>query len=97
MNRLSQIRVVMVNTTHPGNIGAAARAMKNMGLSDLALVSPKFYPNEEATARAAGAQDVLDAAKICDSLEEAIGDCELIIGASARLRSITWPQLDPRE
>lgn len=87
----------MVNTTHPGNIGAAARAMKNMGLADLALVAPKVYPSEDALARAAGAVDVLESARVFDSLEEAIADCELVIGASARLRSIAMPQLDPRE
>jgi TrmH family RNA methyltransferase len=91
------IRIVMVNTTHPGNIGAAARAMKNMGLTDLALVAPKSYPSSEATARAAGADDVLASAEVYATLEEAIADCELVIGASARLRSISWPQLDPRE
>lgn len=97
MNRLSHIRMVMVNTTHPGNIGAAARAMKNMGLSDLALVEPKVFPSEEATARASGADDILAAAKVSATLEEAIADCELVIGASARLRAIPWPMLTPRE
>jgi TrmH family RNA methyltransferase len=94
---LSHVRIVMVHTTHPGNIGAAARAMKNMGLSDLALVAPKEFPSGDAIARAAGANDILDRARVCDTLEEAIADCEQVIGASARLRSISWPQLDPRE
>lgn len=97
MNRLSHIRIVLVNTTHPGNIGAAARAMKNMGLSDLALVEPKIFPSTEAVARASGANDILDSARVCATLDEAIADCELVIGASARLRTITWPQLDPKE
>lgn len=97
MNRLSHIRIVLVNTTHPGNIGAAARAMKNMGLQDLALVQPKTFPSPEAVARASGANDVLESARICSTLEEAIADRELIIGASARLRTIPWPQLDPRQ
>lgn len=97
MNRLSHIRMVLVNTTHPGNIGAAARAMKNMGLSDMALVEPKIFPSEEATARASGADDILAGAKVSATLEEAIADCELVIGASARLRTIPWPMLTPRE
>ena len=94
---LSHVRIVMVNTTHPGNIGAAARAMKNMGLSDLALVDPLVFPSGEAVARASGADDLLNGARVYATLEEAIADCVLVIGASARLRSIPWPQLDPRE
>lgn len=97
MKRLAHVRIVLVGTTHPGNIGAAARAMKNMGLSDLALVAPKVFPSGEATARASGADDILAGAKVCSNLEEAIADRELVIGASARLRAIPWPQLDPRE
>lgn len=97
MDHLSHLRIVLVETTHPGNIGATARAMKNMGLSDLALVAPKIFPSPEAVARASGADDLLDQARVCDSLQEAIADCGLVIGASARLRSITWPQLDPTE
>lgn len=96
MNSLSNVRIVMVQTTHPGNIGAAARAMKNMGLSDLVLVSPKDFPSDEANARASGADDILAAARVVDQLEDALSDRELVIGASARLRSITWPQVDPR-
>ncbi len=91
------IRIVMVNTSHPGNIGATARAMKNMGLQSLYLVEPKVFPSAEATSRASGADDVLAQAVVCDSLDEALAECSLVIGASARLRSITWPQLDPRE
>jgi tRNA (cytidine32/uridine32-2'-O)-methyltransferase len=97
MNRLSHIRIVLVETTHPGNIGATARAMKNMGLHDLALVAPKIFPSGEAKARASGADDVLAAARVCRDVQEAIGDCALVIGASARLRTIRWPQLSPRE
>ena len=97
MLALTSIRIVMVNTSHPGNIGAAARAMKNMGLADLALVQPKDFPSGEAVARASGADDVLAAARVCNTLEEALADRELVIGASARLRSIAWPQLNPRE
>jgi len=91
------IRIVLVGTTHPGNIGACARAMKNMGVTDLALVSPKYFPHEEATARASGATDVLDNASVFDTLEEAIEDCVYVAGASARSRSINWPFMDARD
>lgn len=94
---LSNIRIVLVGTTHPGNIGATARAMKNMGLSDLALVEPKIFPSEEASARAAGADDLLASAQVFDSLDQALADREQIVGASARLRTIAWPQVNPRE
>jgi TrmH family RNA methyltransferase len=87
----------MVGTTHPGNIGATARAMKNMGLSDLALVAPKTFPSDEANARASGADDILAAAQVHETLGAAIADCHRVIGASARLRTIRWPQLTPRE
>jgi TrmH family RNA methyltransferase len=91
------IHFVLVNPTHPGNIGAAARAMKNMGLRHLALVKPKLYPSAEATARASGADDILAAARVHDCLEEALESCDLVIGASARPRSIAWPSLGARE
>lgn len=97
MNRASHVRIVLVGTTHPGNIGAAARAMKNMGLVDLALVEPKVFPSGEAEARAAGADDVLAGARVCGTLEQAIADCEVVIGASARRRTIPWPEIDARE
>jgi len=93
---LSRIRVVLVNTSHPGNIGAVARAMKNMGLSRLVLVAPNDYPSAEATARASGADDVLATARVVETLEEAIADCALVVGASARTRTIPWPVLEPR-
>ncbi len=95
--RFDRIRVVLVNTTHPGNIGAAARALKNMGLSRLYLVAPKEFPADRAVWRAANAIDVLDAAVVVDTLEEAVGDCGLVVGTSARERRIPWPLLDPRE
>jgi len=88
------VRVVMVNTTEPGNIGAAARAMKNMNLSKLYLVNPKGYPSAVATARASGADDVLASAVVCNSLEEALQGSHLVIGASARQRNIKWKQMD---
>ncbi|MFG1496352.1 tRNA (cytosine(32)/uridine(32)-2'-O)-methyltransferase TrmJ [Saccharospirillum sp. HFRX-1] len=94
---LSAIRVVLVHTSHSGNIGAAARAMKTMGLSDLALVSPKEFPSEEATARSSGAQDLLENARVVENLDDAIADCGLVVGASARSRSLPWPMLDPRQ
>jgi len=93
---VSDVRVVMVETTHPGNIGAAARAMKTMGLEQLHLVAPREFPSAEASARASGADDVLESAVVCDSLATALTDCQRVIGASARIRSIQWPLLDPR-
>lgn len=93
---LTNIRIVLVETSHPGNIGAAARAMKNMGLERLVLVNPRRFPDAEATARASGADDLLAAAKVCSSLEEAVADCTVVFGASARLRTIPWPQVDAR-
>ncbi|CAB5501118.1 tRNA (cytidine(32)/uridine(32)-2'-O)-methyltransferase (EC 2.1.1.200) [uncultured Gammaproteobacteria bacterium] len=89
-----RVRVVMVNTTEPGNIGAAARAMKNMNLSQLTLVNPQGYPSAVATARASGADDVLSNALVCESLEEALQGAHLVIGASARQRNIKWKQMD---
>ena len=94
---LDAIRIVLVNTSHPGNIGAAARAMKNMGLSQLYLVDPVEYPCIDATARAAGAEDVLDNAVVVDSLQEAIAGCVSVAGTSARLRTVKWQIHDPRQ
>jgi len=91
------IRVVLVNTSHPGNIGGVARAMKNMGLSRLYLVAPRDYPNEQAQWRAASATDILETAVAVPSLEEAIGDCQFVVGTSARERRIPWPLLDARQ
>lgn len=95
---LNNIRIVLVGTTHPGNIGAAARAMKCMGLSSLYLVQPPFgFPGADATARAAGADDLLAAAVSCGTLEPAIRDCTLVVGTTARERSIPWPVLTPEQ
>jgi TrmH family RNA methyltransferase len=91
------IRIVLVGTTHPGNIGAVARAMKNMGVSDLALVEPLHFPHKDAVARASGAIDVLENAMVTESLGEALKDCVYVVGASARSRAINWPTLEPRE
>ncbi|MCB1725625.1 MAG: RNA methyltransferase [Chromatiaceae bacterium] len=94
---LQNIRIVMVQTTHPGNIGAAARAMKNMFLSRLTLVAPLHFPSEQASVRASGADEILANAQVVDALADAVADCRIVVGASARLRSVTWPQLTPRE
>jgi tRNA (cytidine32/uridine32-2'-O)-methyltransferase len=94
---LSHIKIVLVETSHPGNIGAVARAMKNMAMDNLCLVNPKVFPSADATARASGADDILANAKVYSNLPEAIADCQLVLGASARCRSISWPELTPRE
>lgn len=97
MPLLSHIKIVLVETSHPGNIGAVARAMKNMCMTNLCLVSPKTFPCAEATSRASGADDILAKVIIHPTLQEAIADCQLVIGASARSRTINWPELAPRE
>ena len=91
------IRIVLVETSHPGNIGAAARAMKNMQLDRLYLVNPCLFPHRDADSRAVGADNILADAVICDSLEDALKGAQKVYGASARLRSLAWPMLDPRE
>lgn len=94
---LDKVRVVMVNTTHSGNIGAAARAMKNMGLSRLYLVDPIAKLDEEAYQRSSRADDILDQAVICPDLETAIADCGIVVGTSARSRTLPWPLMTPRQ
>lgn len=94
---LENIRVVLVGTSHPGNIGGAARAMKNMGLVQLVLVDPQDFPSADADARASGASDILQAAQVVGTLEEALIGCRLVLGTSARDRHIPWPMLEPRE
>ena len=96
-NPLHRVRIVLVEPTHPGNVGAAARAMKTMGLDRLALVAPRRFPSAEATARAAGADDVLHAARVVGSLDDALADCGYVLGTTARPRRIEWPVLDARE
>jgi len=92
------IRIVLVNTSHPGNIGGVARAMKNMCLQDLVLVDPiAEFPSGKAWARASGAVDILERTRRVATLDEAIADCQWVVGASARLRAIPWPLLDARE
>jgi tRNA (cytidine32/uridine32-2'-O)-methyltransferase len=93
---LENIRIVLVHTSHTGNIGSAARAMKTMGLSQLVLVNPVSAPDGKSNALAAGAGDVLANAKIVSTLAEAVADCGLVIGTSARSRTLSWPMLEPR-
>jgi TrmH family RNA methyltransferase len=95
--RMDAVRIVLVGTTHPGNIGATARAMKNMGLSRLCLVAPKEFPSEVATARASGAAELLDGARRYPDLGEALAGCRLVVATTARERYIEWPFLPPRE
>jgi tRNA (cytidine32/uridine32-2'-O)-methyltransferase len=94
---LSNIRIVMDQTYHPGNIGAAARAMKNTGLTSLYLINPRCFPNDEASSRAAGALDILESAKVVSSLDKAILDCSLVIGTSARSRTFPRPVLSAKD
>lgn len=94
---LSNIRVVLVGTSHPGNIGSTARAMKTMGLSTLYLAEPRVEPDGHSVALAAGASDILKHAVTVDSVADAIADCSLVIATSARSRTLDWPMLEPRE
>jgi tRNA (cytidine32/uridine32-2'-O)-methyltransferase len=95
---MDNIRIVMVRTYTAGNIGAASRAMKNMGLHKLMLVSPRDFPSEEATKMATrGAEDVLRGARVVDSLYDAVHDCELVIACSARPRYFDRPVLSPEQ
>ena len=95
-DRLARLRIVLVGAQHPGNIGAAARAMKVMGLADLVLVAPERYPDPEATSRASGAEDILSGARVVATLEEALADTVLAIATSARSRRTEWPLVDVR-
>ena len=92
-----KIRFILLDTTHPGNVGAAARAIKTMGFSELALVNPKRFPSADATARAAGADDVLADALCVDNLDEALHGCRFMLGASARRRHLEMPLYDARQ
>jgi tRNA (cytidine32/uridine32-2'-O)-methyltransferase len=91
------IRIVLVETSHPGNIGAAARAMKNMGLAKVVLVKPIFFPHGDATVRAAGADNILHDAVVVETLQEAIADCQVVIGTSTRQRSLDSELLSARQ
>ena len=97
LKELDYIRVVLIEPTHPGNIGATARAMANMGVNQLTLINPKEFPSPVANARAAGAVRILDNAQVFDNLDQAIANCTLVFGTTSRLRSIEWPSLDPRQ
>ncbi len=94
---LAHLRFVLVRTSHPGNIGAAARAIRTMGFHHLGLVAPQSFPHGEATALAAGATDVLEAAVVSDDLASAIGDSRFVLGATARRRGVALDELSPRE
>ena len=91
------VKFILVGTTHPGNIGAAARAMKNMGIKQLGLVAPKQFPDEKAFYRAKAATDILENAQVHETLVEAVSGFQLVIGTSARNRKIPWPIMSPRE
>jgi len=96
-NILANIRIVLIQTSHPGNIGSAARAMKTMGLSELYLVNPKSFPDEQAVTMSSNATDILDNATVVDTLQDALKDCHLVVGTSARHeRSLAWDILEPR-
>ena len=91
------VRIILVEPQHPGNIGAGARAMKNMGFNDLWLVNPKRFPDPQADWRAAGATDLLEYTRVCSTLNKAIADCQLVIGTSARVRNIPRPSIFAKE
>ncbi|EGQ7706537.1 tRNA (cytosine(32)/uridine(32)-2'-O)-methyltransferase TrmJ [Vibrio cholerae] len=94
---LERVKVVLVGTTHSGNIGSAARAMKVMGLSQMVLVDPQCQVDAQAIALAAGASEIALNAQIYPTLEAAVADCGLVVGTSARSRTLEWPMLEPRE
>ena len=91
------VRIVLIDPSHPGNIGSVARAMKNMALSDLVLVRPRSFPHAESTALAAGADDILAGARVVESVEEAVADCSFIAGTTSRPRSYYWEFTTPRD
>jgi len=93
---LESIRIILVNTSHPGNIGAVARAMKNMCLQQLVLVQPQRFPDDEAATRASGADDILQSSRVVETLDEALEGCSWVVGASARMRNLPWPVAAPR-
>jgi len=91
------VRIVLIDPSHPGNIGSVARAMKNMALSDLVLVRPRSFPHAESTALAAGADDILAGARVVESVEQAVADCSFIAGTTSRPRSYYWEFTTPRD
>ncbi len=94
---MNQTRIILIEPSHPGNIGATARAMKNMGLSQLVMVKPKQFPSKEATVRAAGADDILQHAQVVETLKDALTGCHKVFATSARSRTLDWPVCTPRE
>lgn len=94
---IENVRIVLVNTSHPGNIGAVARVMKNMGLKQLCLVEPKIFPHPDAVAMAAGANDILDKVLIFDTLNQALSGCQLVLGTTARSRKLHHQMVEPHE
>ncbi len=94
---LNNIRIVLIETSHPGNIGSVARAMKTMGLKHLYLINPHLFPHQKANEMASSAGDILENAIVVNSLDEALKDCHLVVGTSTRSRTIPWPMLQPRE
>ncbi len=94
---LHNVKVVLVGTSHSGNIGSAARAMKVMGLTNLVLVDPQCSVDEQTMALASGAGEIAQNAKVVSTLDEAVSDCQLVVGSSARSRTLEWPMLEPRE
>ena len=98
MNPINRyVQIILVNTSHPGNIGSVARAMKNMGLANLSLINPKKFPHRDAVALAGNATDVLDNVKIFSSIQEAVKNSKVIYATSARDRTIEWPTLSSRD
>lgn len=95
-NLFPELQIVLIETSHPGNIGAAARAMKNMGVANLTLVNPLEFPSDKAIYRAVSAEDVIANATVVDSVDAAIADCQLVIGSSARERRIPWPLINAK-
>src|SRR6204780_5173004 len=93
----SLVRIVLIDPSHPGNIGSVARAMKNMGLLELGLVRPRSFPHAESTALAAGADDILANARTVESVEQAVADCAFIAGTTSRPRSYYWEFTTPRD
>jgi TrmH family RNA methyltransferase len=91
------VRIVLIDPSHPGNIGSVARAMKNMALADLVLVRPRSFPHPESTALAAGADDILASARVVESVEQAVADCAFIAGTTSRPRSYYWEFTTPRD
>ena len=98
MNLINRfVQIVLVETSHPGNIGSVARAMKNMGLANLTLINPKNFPHQEAIALSGNAKDILENAKVLASIDEAVKNSKVIYATSARERTIEWPTLSVRD